>query len=338
MNRLRVGLAALILTSVAGAFAQDATEVRLYVSVRDIYKRDGYLPDAKVVVTNNMTGTKVEAVTGADGRASLWVRPGSHRIAISAAGYGSLVATNFCVVAGQPAPFDAVLGPQRPGSPLEAIPPPVDVPRPRSVPTVPVMTLEQVREAMAFGRRSTKLSGYELTARQGLARRDVGRLFTPFLRVATMTQLADAIGKPFGEGEIPRALVEQIAWIVAPAGIHSENSSGDETLVETLRYHVPPTEVMVQPRDAKGRLTLRPIWKGHLFTPCDAEIFEALLGRHFPLPSIVAAFPMDAIQPGAVIAVTYSTTADPPDRRPSLKIKAKTLPVTISEDDLRRWK
>ena len=153
-----------------------------------------------------------------------------------------------------------------------------------------------------------------------------------------MTQLADAIGKPFGEGEIPRALVEQVAWIVAPAGIHYENSSSDETLVETVRYRVPPTSVFVQPRDAKGRLTLRPIWKGHLSTPCDAEIFETLLGRHFPLPSIVAAFPMDAIQPGAIIAVTYATTADPPDRRPSLKIKAMTLPVTISEHDLRRWK
>ena len=159
MNRWRVALASLTLTCVTSALAQEATEVRLYVSVRDVYKRDGYLPDAKVEVTNNLTGSKVETVTGPDGRAALWVTPGSHRIALSAAGYRPLVATNFCVIAGQPAPFDAVLGPERPGSPLETIPPPVDVPRPRSVPTVPVMALEQVREAMAFGRRSTKLSG-----------------------------------------------------------------------------------------------------------------------------------------------------------------------------------
>ena len=67
-------------------------------------------------------------------------------------------------------------------------------------------------------------------------------------------------------------------------------------------------------------------------------MFESVLGRQFPRPGLVAAFPMEAIRPGSRIAVSYSGTADRLDGPGAIKIKAETRRVNIREENLRTWK
>ena len=309
--------------------------VPLHISVRDIYTRDHYLASASIEVTNNATGTKVTTDTGPEGRVTLPVIPGTYRIAISVPGYGSLVANNFCVVAGEPARFDAALGPDRGGGASRPSLPsdPALVLTPRSVPSQPVMTDVEVREAMAYGRTSTKLTGYRLTASQGLLRWRVGHLFTPFLRVATMTQVADATNKRFTETEIQRLLLERVAWVVATPANHSEIQGDD-----TLRYIVAARDVVIEPKNGGPKNHIQPFWKTYLNSECDADVFESILGRQFPRPGLVAAFPMEAMRPGSRIAVSYFDTADRLDQPGAIKIKAETRRVNIREADLRTWK
>ena len=96
-----------------GAVAQQMppqwSPVPLHISVRDISTRDGYLPDAGVEVTNEATGARVTTTTGADGRVTVPVAPGSYKISISIPGFEALVKNSFCVVAGERAAFDAAL-------------------------------------------------------------------------------------------------------------------------------------------------------------------------------------------------------------------------------------
>ena len=244
MARIAYAPLLLCVTGVLGQEASRVAPVPLAISVRDVYTRDHYLANASIEVTNNATGAKVTTVTGPNGRVSVPVIPGSYRIAISITGYGGLVSNNFCVVAGEPARFDAALGPDRggpaprPSSPSD----PAVVLTPRSVPSLPVMTDVEVREAMAHGRTNTKLSAYRLTWSRGLERSRVGHLFTPFLRVATMTQVADATNKRFTETEIPRHFLDRVAWVVATPADYSEIRGDD-----TLRYIVAPRDVVIEP-------------------------------------------------------------------------------------------
>lgn len=332
----RMVCAALLLCA-AGAAAQEPSRslpVPLHISARDIYTRDRYLANASVEVTNNVTGTKVVTVTGPDGRVTVPVIPGSYRIAISVPGYQRIDANNFCVVAGEPARFHAVLGPDR-GTAPRPLPPsdPAVVLTPRSVPSQSVMTDVEIREAMASGRVSTKLSACRLTGSRGLERWRVGHLFTPFLRVATMTQVADATNRRFTETEIPRQVLERVAWVVATPADHSEMQGDD-----TLRFVVAPRDVVIEPEGGSPQHAVRPPWKAYLNTQCDADVFESVLGRQFPRPGLVAAFPMDAVRPGSRIAVSYSATADRVDGPGAIKIKAQTRRVNIREEDLRTWK
>lgn len=333
----RVVCATLLLICATGAVAQEpsrALPVALHISARDIYTRDRFLANASVEVTNNATGTKVVTVTGPDGRVTLSVIPGSYRIAISISGYGGLVANNFCVVAGEPARFHAALGPDR-GTAPRPLPQsdPAVVLTPRSVPSQSVMTDVEIGEAMAYGRTSIKLSAYRLAGSRGLERWHVGHLFTPFLRVATMTQVADATNKRFTESEIPRMLLEHMAWVVATPGEYSEYTDDGR-----VRYAVAPRDVEIQLQAGGTQNAIRSQWMIYLNTHCDADVFESVLGRQFPRPGIVAAFPMDAIRPGNRIVVSYFGTADRLDRPGAIKIKAETRRVNIREEDLRAWK
>ena len=339
----QICFAALLLTCPAVALLAQAPAralVPLDVRVSDIYVRGRDLPNATVEITNNATGTKVVVVTGPDGRVSVPVMPGSYRIAISLAGYGSLVASNHCVVAGEPARFHAGLGPDR-GSTQRPVPQrpvpqpdPTIVQAPLSLASQSVLPDPAIAEAMAFGRKSTKLSAYRLAASRGLERWHVGHLFTPFLRVATMTQVADATGKPFTASEIPRHFLEHVGWVVAIREKYNVLGSDD-----TRTYWVAPEGVAIESRtDGAPPKAIAPAWKANLNTQCDADVFEAALGRQFPLPAIVAAFPLDAIRPGNRIVVTYSTTADPVIGSGAIKIKAATRAVNIRELDVRNWK
>ena len=108
---------------------------------------------------------------------------------------------------------------------------------------------------------------------------------------------------------------------------------------DTLRYIVAPSELVIQPQVADGWADgVKPLWKAHLNTQCDANVFEAVLGQKFPRPAVVAAFPVDAVHPGNRIAVTYSTTATHVDGTEAIKVKAATRRMTMSEEDLRKWR
>ena len=331
--------AAALVFCATGAVAQQMpppwSPVPLHISVRDISTRDGYLPDAGVEVTNEATGARVATTTGADGRVTVPVAPGSYKISISIPGFEALVKNSFCVVAGERAAFDVALrAGRRPVTPRS----PDDGTRYRSTrPSVAsqgVVSDDEMRDAVAYGRRNTNLGGYLLIGSRGLERWRLGYLFTPRLRIATMTQVADAMQKPFDPRELPSRFLERTAWIVATPQRH-DVLWGDDT----LRYIVAPSEVVIQRQVADGWADgVKPLWKAHLNTQCDASVFEAALGQKFPRPAIVAAFPVDAIQAGNRIAVTYSTTATHVDGTEAIKVKAATRRMTMSEEDLRKWR
>jgi carboxypeptidase family protein len=328
-----------VLLTAASARAQAPSKVPLLGSVRDIYTRDGYLAGAKVVVTNNLTGITVTMVTGPDGTFSLpGVDAGTYTISISAPGYSSLVASNFCVVSGRRAVFDAVIGPDR-GRPATTAAPPADptiVSVPASRPSHGALTASEIQEAMAFGGRSPKLRAHELTESGWLIRRRTGRLFTPFWRVATMTQVAAASNQQLTATAIPAAFTERVAWIVGFFDAHYVNDYGD---MSSPQYRVSVSEIGIRPKGSKDALNdIKPVWKMYLNTECDVDMLESVLGRQFTRPGIVAAFPMDAITAGNAILFTYSTSAYAADGFDAITVKHAQRRVVISEKDLRKWK
>jgi hypothetical protein len=194
------------------------------------------------------------------------------------------------------------------------------------------MSSEEIVAAMSYGRKATKLKGYHLTVGR-LQRTSVGHLFTPFLRVATMTQVADATKKPFTVSEIPKHLLENVAWIVAAPGDYSENRED-----ETRQFIVAPRDVTIEPKGTDASNAIQAPWKVYLRSPCDSEAFESILGSQFRQPGIVAAFPMDALHAGNRIAVSYSTLATRVGGPGAVKINAATRRVTIREEDVKNWK
>jgi hypothetical protein len=343
ISRLTLAVAALALGA-AVLSAQGQPPVPLDISIRDIF--GAALAGARVDIVHTRTAVEANAVTDLDGRALVWVVPGMYRIAVSREGYGPLVSSRFCVVAGQPAHFSAALGPEqgrapRPPAPADPAPltgPPALSPPPVSSAPVPpsqVLNAAEISEAMAFGRKARKLSAYPLAAGRALGRSEkLGHLFTPFLRVATMAQVADATKKRFPETEIPAWLVEREAWVVATAQEHVERTED-----EVQRYDVAPNEIVIEPGgDRDPAKAIKRTWQVRLTTPCDAEAFESILGRQFPIPGLVAAFPMGSLQPGHQIAVTYSTFAALPGRMRGVRIAPMTRRVRISEEHVRNWK
>jgi|SRR5687767_12364759 len=310
------------------------SSVPLQVMVTDIHARGAVVPRARIEVTDHQTGASKETVTGEDGRASVLVNPGRHRIVVTADGYSPLFVNDFCVALGKPAVFDPGLGRAerarggpRPLPPIG--PPPMIVPP--SIPSQAVLSALEVRDALAFGRGSPKLSGYELIAPQGGDRSTGVRLLTPFLRIATMAQVADATRKPFEEADIPRAFLEHFAWIVAGSKGYEEYTDEGRK-----RYFVPPRQVTMQRKE--GRAPVPAAWTLKLNSECDVAPLESVLGRQLPLPGLVVGFPLDALSPGNSIVITYSGTADPNGPGISLVIGPSSRRVKIGEDEIRRWK
>ena len=64
-----------------------------------------------------------------------------------------------------------------------------------------VVSDDEMRDAVAYGRRDTNLSGYRLIGSRGLERWRLGYLFTPLLRIATMTRVANGMQRPFDPRE-----------------------------------------------------------------------------------------------------------------------------------------
>ena len=308
--------------------------VPLEVLVRDIHARGAAIPRARIEVTDHQTGASKETVTGQDGRVSVLVNPGRHRIVVTADGYGPLFTNDFCVEVGKPAVFGPGLGRAeraRGGAqPLPPIgPPPMIVPP--SIPSQAVITDVEVRDALAFGRGSTKLSGYELIAPQGGDRSTGVRLLTPFLRIATMAQVSDATKAPFKEADIPRAFLEHFAWIVAGSKGYEEYTDDGRR-----RYFIPPRQVAMERKE--GGAPVPAAWTLKLNSECDVAPLESVLGRQLPLPGLVVAFPLDALNPGNAIVITYSGTAHPHGPGNSLSMRPSSHRVKIGEDDVRRWK
>lgn len=342
-SRLGLAVAALAL-GVTVLSAQGRPPVPLDISIRDIF--GAALAGARVDIVHTRTAVEVNAVTDLDGRALVWVVPGIHRITVSRDGYGSLVSPRFCVVAGQPAHYGAALGPEQgrtPRPPASADPAPLTGPPDLSSPAVSsapvapsrVLNAAEISEAMAFGRKARKLSAYPLAAGRALGRSEkLGHLFTPFLRVATMAQVADATKKTFLETEVPAWLVEREVWVVATAQEHVERIEE-----EVQRYDVAPNEIVIEPGgDRDPAKAIKRTWQVRLTTPCDAETFESILGRQFPIPGLIAAFPMSTLQPGHQVAVTYSSFAALPGRMRGVRIAPMTRRVRISEEHVRGWK
>ena len=291
--------AATLLFCATGAVAQQMlppwSPVSVHISVRDISTRDRYLPDASVEMTNEATGARVATTTGADG-CDVPVAPGSYKISISIPGFEALVKNSFCVVAGERAAFDVALRPgRRPTTPRPPhAAPDIGSTRP-SVASQGVVSDDEMRDAVAYGRRNANLSGYRLIGSRGLERWRLGYLFTPRLRIATMTQVADAMQKPFDPRDLPSGFLERTIWIVATPQRH-DVLWGDDT----LRYIVAPLEVVIQQQVADGWAEgVKPLWEAQLNTQCDASWFsKAALGQKFPRPAMVAAFLVDAVHPG----------------------------------------
>lgn len=324
--------------AVAGASAlAQTTGVPLSGSVRDIYTRDGYLPDATVTVTSNRSGYTVTILTSPEGMFFVpGLEPGVYTIAISKPGYESLVSSRFCIVPGKPARFDAALGPSRGGTRTAGVPPSggsIVVALPVA-PFVDAMTPSEIEEAMAFGRRSRKLTAHQLTETGWLIRRRLGVLFTPFWRLATMAQIAAASKEPFSEQEIPTPFIQKLAWVVAPpvSFYLDDGGEGPEHLIAVAG-------IVIRPKRTKPPASdIAPIWTMHLATECDLDMLQSVLGRQFPREAMLAAFPMDAIAAGNTIVFTYSPYGVPGRNLPDIKVESQVRRVVIRESDLRQWR
>jgi hypothetical protein len=239
---------------------------------------------------------------------------------------------NFCIAPGRPAELRAGLGrDDRPSQP--PIPPPADrsiVVTPQPVAAIETMSAAEIDEALAIGRTSRKLAVPELDGRR------TGRIFSPFYRIAIAAQVAQATQRQFTVSEIPAAFVQRLAWIVGDATERDVSFSGTDT---TNRFVIAVNDIAIRPKGADDEAhDLHPAWKMFVTTWCDQDALSRVLGRHFPLPSVVAAFPMDALRPGNTIVLTYSTfAASPSNQFRGIKVPATTRRVKIGEDDLRKW-
>ncbi|HVL67988.1 MAG TPA: carboxypeptidase-like regulatory domain-containing protein [Vicinamibacterales bacterium] len=316
-------------------------------TVRDVETRDGWIAGATVVVTNIRTGATTTVVTSADGSFEvLGIEPGNHSIAVSSPGYGSLVSRRFCVEPGRPTPFKAVLSrdARRSGARPQAGPPvtrahgaavnsPV-VTAPAALPAAAVLSPAEVEEAMAFGRRHPKLVGHPLKASGSWQPRRAGMLFTPFWRVATMTQVAAARDQRFTSDDIPAAVREQTIWIV---GFGNEYRFPEE---DSGRVAVAPvTTITIRPPGAKNvQDEIQPAWTMVLETPCDLAEMEPLLGPQLAVPALMAAFPAEALRTGSRIVFRYHSVATPPGTFRGFSVKAEERTLKISDRDLRDWR
>jgi hypothetical protein len=300
--------------------------------VGDIYTRGAPVVGATVVITERLTGTTSTRLTDRAGEFFVEsARPGLYGIQVAAPGYGALTNRNFCVTAGQPAVFRAALGPSRRGE--DAIPPPMTpsageriVYVPRSIPTAATLALSEIEGAMALGRKQRPLKA------PGLKSRAV--VLPPRWRVAAMTQVADAVGEPFEPAEIPRAFVEQVAWIVArPRSVYlNDGATGPEYLAEV-------SDIVIRPRGVRtDRDDVPPAWKMYLTNECEVDMLVKVLGRHFDRPALVAAFPMDALAPGATVVLTYSAFAAPRGSLRSISVPRKVERVVIRQEDVDSWR
>jgi hypothetical protein len=324
---------------VPGAFAQERPTVTLTGSVRDVHTRDSYIPGATVTVTSHRTGQTFTLLTTGDGTFTVDLDPGTYTIAVSSPGYRMLVARNFCAAAGRPAQFHAVVGRLQPGAPrtaprtFEVLP---SVNAPQAVASVASLSPDEIEQAMAFGRTAKKLEAPQLNASGTLLGRRTGHLFTPFWRVATMTQVAAAAKQKFTAGEIPAAFVQKTAWVVARPTEHYEDSHGD---MDSPQYLAPAAEIVIRlPRSDGPERDVQPLWVMPLGTMCDVDALASVLGQQFKRYSVLAAFPIDGLQAGGTIVVTYRKSAYSADGFRSLRIKEETRRVRISERDLRNWR
>jgi len=67
-------------------------------------------------------------------------------------------------------------------------------------------------------------------------------------------------------------------------------------------------------------------------------LLETLMGRQFTRPSLIAAFPIDAISPGNIIVFRYSSFAGLREGHSGITIKEEVRRVVITKGDLRKWK
>lgn len=336
--RLRVAFVAIAFSAAgAGILAQTATKVPLAGTVRDLYTRRGYLEGVTIKITSRRTGETVTLVTGKDGSFSLpAVDPGVYTIAVAKAGYNSLVDSNYCVVTGKPARFDVAIGPDR-GSraaPPQPGPDPPIVYTPVPTPSTAVLTADEIQEAMAFGRANPTLQAPELKDSGRLIRRRTAALWTPFWRVATMTQVAAATTRTFVAGEIPTAFIQKHAWIVAAPAVHYAYSSD----MDSPQYFAPVARIVIRREGAPARDDITPVWRMHLNTVCDVEAMESVLGRQFPRAATIAVFPLDAIRPGSTILFTYSTNASLRDGWRGISVGREVRRVVIGDDDVKNWR
>ena len=321
----------------ADILAQTLVPVLLEGSVRDVYTRNGYLQGATIIVTSHRTGKVVTATTDSSGRFQLPLDPGTYTLSVAIAGYGSLVDKQFCVIAGQPARFDAALGPDRGNSRVapRTIPETPDVDAPVYDPGSPSMTIGEIQEAMAFGRTAAKLKAPALSESGVLIGRRTGLIFTPFWRVATMTQVAAARKEQFNAGEVPEALTQNLVWIVGNPTVHYVNDHGD---MDSPQYLSAVSQVTVLDKRGTVAREMNPRWTMRVRTACDVTTLETLMGRQFTHPSLIAAFPTDAINPGNVIVFRYSSFAGLREGHGGIKIKEELRRVSIKKGDLRNWK
>jgi Carboxypeptidase regulatory-like domain len=298
------------------------------------------LAGATVVITSHRTGDRTSVLTGPDGTFFVSaLEPGIYTISIFMPGYEGLVANNFCVEAGQPATFRAALGPDRgaPARPPAAPRDPVVVFAPQPVPSVGALSSAEIQEAMAVGRRSGKLKAYQFSAGTGALFGGKGKaaLFTPFLRVATATQVAAAAKRPLTENEIPAWAIQKVAWIVgSPAGqyVYSSDMDSPQFLTSVIGITIRPAGSTTAVND------VQPAWKMHLNTTCDVNIFETLLGPQFGMPATIAAFPMDVLTAGNTILFTYGSRGLPRGGGREIVLKPQIRAVKIGEADVRKWK
>jgi Carboxypeptidase regulatory-like domain len=315
--------------------AQAPATVPLVGSVRDVYTRDYYLSGATVTVVSHRTGQTLTVVTAADGSFLVpALEPGRYTIAIFKQGYGALVATSFCLAREGRARFDVALGADHLGRGAPVIPPPdrSAAPGPPLASSVDVMTASEISEAIAFGRQSGQLKPYGLVEVRGLVRRSAGGLFTPFRRVASMAQVAAEAKQTFAEEKIPVPLIQRLAWIVGGPVEHYRNDGG-----EGSRYLAHVTTIVIRPKSTAASTVIAPIWSMMLETDCDLRPFESVFGRQFTFPTMLAAFPVDAIRAGNTILFTYSSTASSREHR-TMAVKPDVRRVVIDEAGVQGWR
>jgi hypothetical protein len=210
------------------------------------------------------------------------------------------------------------------------VPPPL-------VASIDALSSSEIQEAMAFGRHSAKLKAYQLSARRNalVGGRARAALLTPFLRVATATQVAAATSQPLIETGIPPWLIQKLVWIVGfPAENYIHSSDMDSPL-----FLASVTGIAVRPVGSKTpNEVIQPAWQLHLDTAWEVNMFESLLGRQFNGRATIAAFPMTALQAGSTILFTYSSIAPASDRSPALALRSEVRSVKIAVGDVRKWK